>query len=274
MINTVELKDQQLRTGFFKVGSGSEVILIQGSCRAVPYVTYLRDWNNINDNRFTIYYIDPFSNNWDINGNRTDYQKELIKLESNQQLLDMLKSVDIFVHEYYANAEMFNCDKNAFKNIYQFGLRPEIDICLPSFNDVFLLTRDIVSFDMAIKKQAIQDYNVIGKLSPQTLELIEKTRENNLQRFYDICSKTDFPEFADLFKNHYKQRRYFFTFNHTSKHFNQTLFWLMNAKFLKLDMKGYVISEVDLYANNFTTLSEYDEGYEWNEEVKPLRESL
>lgn len=275
MINTVQIKEQQLRNGTYKTGSGKEVILIIGSCRAVPYLTYLNDWNAINDNRFTIHFIDPFSFNWNLQEERTDYQAELIKQEKNEYLLDVLKNTSIFIHEFYANAEMFNCDKSAYKNIYQYGLRPEIDITLPNFNDVFILTRDIVSFDMAIKKQAIQDYNVIGKLSPQTLELIEKTRENNLQRFYDICGKTDFPEFAGLFKNHYKQRRYFFTFNHISKHFSQTLFFLMNGKFLKLDLSGYSISEVDLYANNYTELSEYDIGFEdWGERVIPLKTSL
>lgn len=274
MINTMQLKTAQLQYGFFKVGSGKEVILIQGSCRAVPYVTYLKDWNEINGNRFTIYYIDPFSWHWNMNEQRVDYEKELEKQETNQALLGMLKSVDIFIHEYYKSAGMFNVEKTGEKNIYQYGLNPKQDICLPSFNDIFILTREIVSFDLEIRKMATQDYNVNGKLSDYTLQKIDIVREKNLQKFYDICSKTDIPEFAEIFKNEYKQIRYAHTFNHVSKVFNQKIFRLINEKFLHLDLSNYRISEVDMFENPRTELSEYDFGYKWNEKVKPLKESL
>ena len=275
MINTIQLKTAQLRDGFFKIGSGSEVILIQGSCRAVPYVTYLNDWNNQNGNRFTICYIDPFSWHWYMDEQRVpNYEKELEKQETNTALLDMLKTVKYFIHEYYKNAGMFNVEKDGEKNIYQYGLNPTKDICLPSFNDIFVLTREIVSFDMNIRKLAIQDYNVNGQLSEYTLSQIDKVRENNLQRFYDICSKTDFPEFAEIFANGYKQKRFFWTFNHISKEFNQIIFKLMNDKYLHLDLTSYNMSNVDLYANNYSYLCEHDKGYNWNEEIKLLRDIL
>lgn len=274
MINTVNIKEQQLATGTYKTGSGSEVVLIMGSCRSVPYLTYLNDWNNQNGNRFTIHFIDPFSWNWDMQENRVDYKAELIKQESNQNLLNILKQTKIFIHEYYSNAEMFNVFRDAPKNIYQFGLNPSIDLCTPNYNDIFVLTAEIVKFDAKCRAMAIQDYNVNGKLSPQTIEEIGNVRDSNLQRFYDICSKTDFPEFAEIFKNEYKDERYFWTFNHTSKRFAQVIFKLMNDKYLHLDLTGYKMSEVDLYANNYTYLCEYDLGYKWNEEIKPLREIL
>lgn len=274
MINTIQIKEQQFKNGTYKTGSGAEVILILGSCRSVPYLTYLNDWNNLNGNMFTVHFIDPFNWNWDIQENRTDYHAELIKQESNQYLLDVLKSTNIFIHEYYSNAEMFNVFKDAEKNIYQYGLSPSMDICIPNFNDVFILTREIVSFDLNCRKLATQDYNVNGKLSPQTIQEIEKVRENNLQKFYDICSKTDFPEFAEIFSTQYKSLRLFWTFNHISKNFSHAIFDLMNSKYLKLDFSNYKISQIDLYANNYTYLCEYDQGYTWNEEVKPLREIL
>jgi hypothetical protein len=46
----------------------------------------------------------------------------------------------------------------------------------------------------------------------------------------------------------------------------------MNEKFLHLP--NVRMSEVDLYANNYTYLCEYDEGYKWNEQIKPLKEIL
>jgi len=272
MIGTISIKHEQLTKGYFSIGSGVETILIVGSCRSVPYCNYLNEWNSQNGNRFTICFADPFNWNWDINDNRADYQEALAKQEQNATLLGMLRSTTIFIHEYYANAGMFNCDKKAEKNIYQFGLKPEKDICIPNFNDIFILTRDIVCFDTNIRKNAIADYGVTGKLSERTLIDIDKIRDENLDKFYGICSKTDFPEFAEIFSGGYKSTRYFWTFNHVSSAFTKKIMSLMNQKYLKLD--GMVLSNVDMYANNYTYLCEYDNGYHWGEEVKPLRLSL
>lgn len=270
MINTIQTKEQQLLNGYYQIGTGNEVILILGSCRAVPYITYLNDLNK--SNRFTICFIDPMNFCWDMQGNRVNYEYKLKEQESNQYLLDMLTKVDIFIHEHYVNSEMFNVSKFSQKNIFNYGLNPKIDIELPNFNDIFILTREIVSFDMAIRKMAIQDYNVTGKLSNETIIEIDKIRQKNLNKFYDICSKTSFPEFAEVFASQYKDVRYFWTFNHVSKLYTQTLFRMMNEKYLKLGEVN--LSQKDLYANNYSYLCEYDDGYNWNEEIKPLKDLL
>jgi hypothetical protein len=274
MINTIEIKQQQLEKGYYSIGNGVYKLLILGSCRAVPYVTYFNDYNKQFTNTFTIYFIDPFNWNWDASGNRVDYIDALSKQESNKSLTDMLSSVDFFIHEYYANAGMFNVFKGSEKNIYQFGLNPRIDICLPNFNDIFILSREIVSFDVAIRKMAIQDYNVNGKLSEQTIKAIEYKSQENLNKFYNICRQTSFPEFEDIFKSGYKNRRFFWTFNHVAKAFNQELFKLMSENYFHFDLNNYYICQEDLFANNYTYLSEYDLGYNWNEEIKPLKDVL
>lgn len=277
MINTISIKEEQLKLGCFHTGSGKENILIMGSCRSVPYINYFDKWNKENGNRFTIYFIDPFNWNWDYQDNRVDYQEALTKQETNDYLLNILKSIDIFIHEYYANAGMFNVFKDAEKNIYQFGLKPKMDICIPNFNDIFILTRDIVSFDVEIKKKSIQDYNVIGKLSDQTLVDIDQARKNNLNKFIGICAKSDIPEFAQIFMDNYKLTRYFWTFNHIAKEFTLQIFKLVNDKFIKLYMTDFYwdqISKQDMYANNYTFLCEYDFGYQWKEETKVLKDIL
>jgi len=270
MIGTIEIKKQQLTSGAYCIGSGQISILIIGSCRAVPYLNYLNDYNKI-ENKYTIYFIDPFNWNWDLQDNRTDYFNELLKQEKNEHLLSILKKTDIFIHEYYANARMFNCNKADFNNIYTYGLSPSMDITLPNFNDIFILTCDIISFDMDLRKKAIQDYNVIGKLSKQTLEGIELLRDNNINKFYDICKMGSYPEFAEIFKNNYKKKRYFWTFNHIANNFTLDVFKLICND---LVISPENVSQVDLYANNYTYLCEYDYGYEWNEEIKLLKTIL
>lgn len=272
MINTIETKEEQLAIGYYKIGTGNTKILILGSCRSVAYITYFKDLNK--DNKYSIYFIDPMNWCWDMQGNRVNYEERLSDCEDNTNILELLKIIDIFIHEHYVNAGMFNVSKFSNKNIYQFGLNPKINIELPNFNDIFLLTKDIVSFDMDVRKQVIQDYNVNGELSKQTIEKIEKIKATNLQKFFDICAKTSFPEFAEVFANEYKEVRYFWTFNHVSARFTQTLFRMMCEKYLGIDLKDYNLTNKDLFANNYTYLSDYDSEYNLNESKKTLKEML
>ena len=46
----------------------------------------------------------------------------------------------------------------------------------------------------------------------------------------------------------------------------------MNEKYLKLGEVN--LSDKDLYANNYSYLCEYDLGYNWNENIKPLKDLL
>lgn len=277
MINTVQIKQQQLEKGFFTIGSGPEVILVMGSCRVVNFVTYLSEYSAANGNRFTIHSLDPFNFHWDEKDNRVDYAEALKKWEVNESMLTMLKSVKYFIHEWYQNLGMFNTFKNEGENIYEYGLKPEMDICIPNWNDVFVLFGDIVTFDSEIRKRAIQDYNVLGKLSEQTKKEIHAKGILNLEKFYDVCRKSDFPEMEQLFKEWHKTLRLFWSYNHTSKYFTLAIFQRMNERFLKLDLLlGYENHE-DIFANNYTKLTEYDVemyGYDWGEEIIPLKDKL
>lgn len=269
--STYELKKGQLSNGSFSVGTGSEVILIIGSCRSVPYFNYLAYWNEINGNRFTIHYIDPFNWNWDLYENRIDYEAKINSLELDPYILNLLKSTSIYIHEYYQNFGMFNT-----KNIYNFGLDPKVDACIPNFNDVFCLANDLFTFDESIRNEIKADYSVIGKLSLTTESRIKETSEKNLSKFYEVCGLSSFPEFEEIFKSNYKTTRYFWTYNHVASPFTLTIYKLLNDKFLKLHFSDQYlskISEVDMYANNYTHLTEYDD-YQWNEKVKPLKEKL
>lgn len=277
MINTVQIKGQQLANTYFQTGSGAEKVLIMGSCRVAPYVEYLNVWNEANGNRFTIYSLDPFNWNWNDKDERTDYDTALLKLESDGRLLSMISSVDIFIHEYYQNSGMFNVKKGDSKTIYDFGMNAKIDICLPNWNDVFVLFRDIITFDVDIRKKAMQDINVNGKISEQTLNEMYEISKKGVQKFYDVCLKSDIPEMKYFFESRFKKERLFWTYNHVAKPFTLKMFSLINEKFLHLHLDDgfwYSITKAeDLFANNYTYLTQHDIdywGYEWNEEIKSM----
>jgi hypothetical protein len=279
MINTINIKQAQLTTGFYTVGTGETVILIMGSCRVCPYINYFDEWNRQNGNKFTIHTLDPFNWNWNINDDRVDYMEALLKCESSLSILNMLASVDVFIHEYYQNAGMFNCDLTAQKNIYNYGLKPSIDICIPNFNDLFILAGDIVSFDAEIRKNAIADYNVLGKLSEQTEKQIFEKSQDNARKFGNICLLSDIPEMGTYFLQEWINKRLWWTYNHVTKNFTLFIFEMLCKK-IGLETSSQLIEEIskeDMFANNYTYLTEYDMkfyNFKWGEEIKPLRDKL
>ena len=281
MINTINTKAEQLSKGFFSTGNGKETVLVLGSCRSIPYMNYFTELNNENGGRYTINFIDPFYSNWNEKDERVDYEQALMECEKNESLLEMFSKVDVFIHEYYGNAGLFNCDKTAGKNIYQFRLNPKIDVCIPNYNDRFVLFGDIVTFDTEMRKKAMQDFNVIGGLSEQTQKEIFDISQQNLNKFYEICRLSDIPEMEQYFKDNFTKRRLFWTYNHVAKDFTYFIFVKLCKKFLGIDLSEQFIRQIyqmpDMFANNYTYLTFYDVkwyGFDWNEEIKQLRDKL
>ena len=262
MINTVNIKEQQLRKGYFKTGTGPETVFIMGSCRVVNYVNYFATMP-----QFTVYSIDPFNWNWDINDDRVDYIGALKEQENNKELLTMLTGCKIFIHEWYENAGMFNISR-----IYDFGLNPEIDICIPNFNDLFILFKDIITFDSDMRKLAAQDFNVLGKLSEQTEKDIVEVGRINLAKFYNVCNLSDIPEMEYYFNENWKKTRMFWSYNHVTKAFTLAVFSYINSRWFNNSL-GIDSTHTDMFANNFTHPTEYDVknyGIQWDEPFKKL----
>lgn len=271
MINTQNIKEQQFSV--FRIGNekSKEVILIIGSCRAVPYLNYLDEYNKLNNNRFLIYFIDPFNFNWDKDEKRVDYEQVILGLENDQNILDIISSTTIFIHEYYQNFGMFNTFKEKEKNIYKYGMNPKIDVTIPNFHDIFIMFNDISKFDVEIKALAKEDLAANNKLSDRTLKKLYDISQNNLNKFYANCLKSDFPQMKEYFMSNFLGVRLYWSYNHVSKHYTLKIFQWMNEKFLHLELPSSywdTISKEDMYANNYTSPTEYDKqfyDYKWNE---------
>lgn len=276
MIGTYAIKMQQLANGFFQTGSGPYKILIQGSCRVAHLVDYFDQWNTANGNQLTIYSIDPFGFNWNLKDERVDYEQALSAWEEDGQMLSMLASVDCYVHEFYKHSGMFNVAKDEPKNVYQFGMNPKVDICIPNWNDRFVLMNDILAFDTDMRKKVIQDVNVVGKMSPQTEKEIFELSVANLHRFYDMCLLSDIPEMVEHVANNLRGIRFFHNYNHVTKFFTLFIFKKINEKWLHLNITPefyHRIAQDDMFANSFTKITEYDiKLYQlnWGEEIHPL----
>ncbi len=216
MIGTLDTKQQQLERGYYETGCGDNKILILGTCRAIPYLNYLNRWNNM-DNPMTIRFIDAFNWNWDRNENRVDCNAAIDAQEKSMSTRMMLEETDIFIHEHYQNYGMFNTSRDSDKNIFQFGLDPDIEVCIPNFHDVFVLENDFKAFG-----HVEENYHQKG--------------EEAVSNFVRKCQLTSFPEFGDIFKDTWRSIRYFWTPNHISSEFSIAIFGLMNANFLKMPL--------------------------------------
>lgn len=272
MISTHDLKRDLFKV--FRTGNpdSREVIFLLGSCRIVPYVNYLDIWNRtVGGNRFLIYCHDPVNYNWDKNGLWTDVKRVIDELEQDQNLRSIFASTTIFIHEYFQNYGMFNVGKSEPKNIYQFGLKPTLDVCIPNFHDVFILFNDFCRFspyDWWVKMKT--------DLTEEVQREIAEKAGQNLDRFYENCGKTDFPEMAQFFRDNFQKTRLFWTMNHVTKDFSLEIWRLLNEKFLHLPITAEFLAQIaafDFLSGHYTPLTDYDRqwyGINWSEPCGPL----
>lgn len=245
MISTIESKAQQLANGFFQSGTGPEQILIIGSCRTLAFLSYLIRWNEtVGGNRFTILRMDPCD--WAVSG------VDVASLETDERILSVFRSTEIFIHEHLESYGMFNTSKQQSKSAYYFGVNPKIDILIPNFHDHFLLENDYASCGI-----------------PTPDDYVERG-EAEIEKFCKVCEMSSFPEFANLFRIHWRSTRYFWRPNHTSAAFTMDIWALMNSKFLHLPIPNEMwraMQEEDLFKNPHTEVTQRDReayGLTWN----------
>jgi hypothetical protein len=239
MISTIESKQQQLINGFFQSGSGSEQILVLGSCRTLPYLSYLRRWNDTNGDRFTIRRIDPCD--WTVSCVNID------SLESDERILKVIRESTIFIHEHLESYGFVNTAKDTQKNIWQFGMNAAMDIAIPNWHDVFLFENDYTSCGL----HAPDDYIERGQAA--------------IVKFCEVCKMSSFPEMADYFWENWRRIRFFWRPNHISAEFSMYIFRRMNSRFLHLNLSDEFLNaarQEDLFREPHTKVTKRDvDGY-------------
>lgn len=234
MIDTTNTQAAHYEDGCWRSGTGEQVVMLVGSCRLLPFVNYFNRLNR--DNRFTIVlvYVVNFAQNHELQENKPI-------------LIEMIKCCRWFIKEHCVNYGMFNTAKDCEKNIYQFGMNPELDILVPSWNDHLVLEHDWTAYG-----------------SPTPPDYIEKG-EVEIGKFCSICELTSFPEMAERFRNNWRKVRYFWRPNHTSREFTLYILRLMNERFLHLDLDGefwQAAAKEDLFREPNTHVTSRDiEGY-------------
>lgn len=275
MITTCDIKAQ---LPVFTLGSTEpnpkEVILIVGSCRCVPYLNYIARFSEMNDHPFRIHFIEPWDNHWNAAGEMVDFEAALLALEQDERVLSVLKETTIYIHEHYECAGMFNSSRQSPKNIYQFGMAPRVECSIPNFHDHFVLCTEQAQFDQRTRENIRSNGGVPSR---QTLSEMKDYGMLSLERFYGACAKSDFPEFAEYFKDNWRRMRLFWMGNHVSRFFTLEMFQMMNDKFLHFPLNEAFwggASQEDLFENPHVPMTQYDVsmyGLSWPEEVVPFK---
>ncbi len=242
---------------FYSSGTGNETILIQGSCRVMAYANYLNEWNK-SHNRSKIYVILPYM---------FGTKENINNLENNPEFLQIIKDTKIYISEYIgfekpsfpmlpkaANLGILNYSQQMTKNIYQYGMNPELDIVLPSWDDHFVLWNDILAFNSDLRERTGKAVN----------DEIYQITLSHYFKFYENTAKTSLPEFADYFRDNFKKVRMCWTMNHNTKNFTLPLFDMLNNKYLQLDFSSKFWNEIskhDHLQGNITELTKFDIEY-------------
>jgi len=238
---------------------GSPVIFLQGSCRTLPYVNYFNRLLEMGAASLRVFCVNPDDHHWDDAWQVVpDFYEALRARESDPNMLAALKATNIFIHEHYANYDMFNTAAGMEKNIFQFGMAPQVDICLPNFHDLLILYNDIKTFDASVAAQIESDGGVPSEATLQRIKLIG---EASVEKFCGVCRLSSFPEMEEYFRENWRTRRFFWTMNHISRHFSLYLFRLMNDKFLHLNLSDEFWHEAggeDLFCTPCTEVVDYD----------------
>lgn len=271
MITTNDLKGGPVYS-IYSDGSAKESILIVGSCRTVPYLNYLHRYNEMAGKPLRIQFIEPWNFHWNAAGELQDFEAALLAAESDEIVLTAIRDATIFIHEHYENAGMFNTSSRTEKNIYQFGIKPRLNITVPNFHDHFILGLEQVMFDQSLRNRLA----VHGRVTEELFHEMRERGYEEVRKFLSVCAMSDFPEMGAYFQEFWRTHRMFGKGNHVSKEFTLPIFRWMNEKYLHLPLNNdfwYAASQEDLFANDVTPMTQFDVeayGLEWPEEVRPL----
>lgn len=275
MYNTINTKADHYGRGFFTVGSGPQKILLLGSCRVLPYLNYFDHLNG--DNQFTVHLVNVVNFNFDQEDKPQNTSISSDRLEQTADFLNMVGSIDVFLHEHTENYGVCNTSRKCEKNIYKLGMTPAFDVALPNFNNVHVLAQEQVNYDNEFRARVKADVEKCGKVDDQWITVFRERGMARIEYFYLLCKLSGLPEFSELFKRDWTQRRYFWTGSHISNVFTMEVFKLINSKFLGLDLAesfwDYARGH-DLYAEPHTPITYIDVmayGLKWPQPVQELK---
>jgi hypothetical protein len=203
LVTYLEIDSKNKNGNIMIVDNNAKInILLIGSCRITAYLNYF-----LNDENF---------------GKKYNYVCILVFLPTmielsmnimgNDRMKQIIRNSGILIREYIINYNYFNTVRTQECNIYKIKDSFEYDVLLPNY-DVVIYARDIMMYDEDMKTTFNSYINNDVSLDSLS-EKMQLKHKKELEKYYNIISKTDVPELKVFVQNNVYNKRIGCTLNH------------------------------------------------------------
>jgi hypothetical protein len=184
--------------------NANQNILLLGSCRITPFLNYMLN-----------HYM--FGNNYNYlcvmvhNHQMKVLSEDVI---NNEEIKHQICRCKYLLSEYMVNYNLFNTSRSSDKNIFKIYDSFEKEIILPNWSNICLYAKDLVQF-----KDLKNEFNraLCNEIHINDFaQKLRETHEKELERYYNILRKANFPELIDYVKSIVTTYRIANTLNHPS----------------------------------------------------------
>lgn len=223
-------------------------IFFLGSCRVIPLLNYfINDPNFKNSYNFLcvlvhVEKIKAISHN----------------LNKNKKLCTQIRNTDILICEYMINYNYFNTSRTSSINIYQIHNSFNKAIILPNYHDHCIYSKEIVKYMIPVEFKQFIDKRISFD---EIKEIMKSIHDKEINRYYAIIEKSDFPELLPFIKANLYTTRLAYTINHPTNCIFMEIYTILLRKFFGLNVTQEVIKINDIPFLNSgidTALTYYD----------------
>jgi hypothetical protein len=226
--------------------NATQNILLIGSCRITPFLNYM-----INH--------DIFGNNYNYLGILVynDQMKILSEdIINNEEIRHQICRSKYLVAEYMLNYNFFNTNRSSNQSIFNIYDSFEKEIILPNWNNICLYAKDLVQFkDLKNElNRALRNEIHINDFAQK----LRETHEKELERYYSILRKANFPELIDYVKSIVINYRIANTLNHPTNLIFIQLYRLVIEKYFTGDSYHFPQSVLSANSEEFLQNKDHD----------------
>jgi hypothetical protein len=249
-ITTNQTKAAQ-ETMFFLGDSvrASNVVLVVGSCRAVPYLNYMQAYNRAAGKPvFAAAYVNPADLQTTATGYPQDAREAIMRLVSRDRVKDFCSEATAMLCEHVQNYGALNTTPDGWLRQVALPIYSPV-FTIPNWNAMAVLQHDILElFPLTFQGRLLRHEH-------------EKVSKNSIQKFFDHCVKSSFPEMAEVFEASWRKEKWFHTHNHVARPFTEFIFtqWLMRMGIDPMPREALEWTRsFDLFAKPCTEVTQQD----------------
>lgn len=230
----------------FGNSQGKQTVVLIGSCRIVPFLNYLRVYNELNGHPFQLLCFNPVEM-WQGPGHEVS--------EGVNKVMEGYKfgRVDYLLCEHVQRCGVINTFCMSQENIFDsLGCRPKVEIRLPNWNDMHIFDAETAMHD---KTGYATWYDEVKTA------YIRNETQTHKERFLSHCRQSSFQELEAWVESHWLNTRLGWTSSHPSLSMIWTMFERAAAVMglrMSEEFVNHPICKDDLYGPTGVALTPID----------------